>query len=469
VNLGPILQEALSWVLTYAVHSTLLLGLAWLATHLLSGERLRAQERIWKIALVGGLFTASLQLALDVDPALGRLDLGAPEEVAAASETVRQVPGVLTGAAAGTLEPAELELSWQRMLLGVWALGGTLGLALLIFAWRRIADRLAGRRRVRRGPVLEILNRLAEQAGLRRPPRLTASHRLRSPATVGIFAPQICVPYRALFSLPPDQQEALLAHELAHILRRDPLWFLVCRVIERALFFQPLNSVAMRELQEIAEFLADDWAVQQTRKEVPLARCLTEVATWVLDLRPVIAVVPMAARSSRLAARIARLLDEKRIPQDHDRRPSALAWPAAAIFSGLLLLPGAARLGRADEQPARPASVVAPAAPSSPTVELDRLLGHLDAEVGELLREIEELRAELTERGMSAKQSRTFQRVAVSVRELRERRARLEDLLPMLDHVNTRGAPAPSAQGRLTERSPRTRPTNSNPIQEITR
>ena len=71
--------SATPWLLTYALHSTLLLGGAWLATRRLGVRRLAVQEVIWKLALVGGLATATLQLGLGVRPFGGAwaLDLGA--------------------------------------------------------------------------------------------------------------------------------------------------------------------------------------------------------------------------------------------------------------------------------------------------------------------------------------------------------------------------------------------------------
>src|SRR5258708_20325295 len=57
-------DQALAWLLTYALHSTLLLAMAWAVTRRLGGRRLRLQETIWRCALLGALVTAPAQLAL---------------------------------------------------------------------------------------------------------------------------------------------------------------------------------------------------------------------------------------------------------------------------------------------------------------------------------------------------------------------------------------------------------------------
>ena len=69
------LLTALAWLGTYLVHSSLLLG----AVALLARKRLRNQprllERTWKVAVLGGIVTASVQVAVVSDPFLGSLSV----------------------------------------------------------------------------------------------------------------------------------------------------------------------------------------------------------------------------------------------------------------------------------------------------------------------------------------------------------------------------------------------------------
>ncbi len=340
------LQGLFAWILTYAVHSTVLLAMAWFINRQLGKERLIWRERIWKTALLGGIVSASLQAAVNLAPLSGRLEWTHPVPFYIPTAEAAQL---LPAAVAGPM--GEIEFTWDRLLLGVWMLGGLLGVGLFLFAWRRIADRLAGRLPVRDGHAKRTLQALSKRAGLARPPRLTVSQELKSPATVGVFFPQICVPSRALVELSEKQQEALLAHELSHILRRDSAWFFLCGLIERTFFFQPLNRVARRDLQELAEFQCDDWAARHTANSLDLARCLTEVATWVLDERPVVAVVHMASSNSRLAVRIGRLLDEDRKLASPTRSRKAVLFPFASLFMAAVCLPGASAVGDRSEPP----------------------------------------------------------------------------------------------------------------------
>src|SRR3546814_486512 len=92
------MQALAAWLLTYALHSTILLGVAW------SIVRVRrvgpgATDVIWKVALVGGILTATAQGILSHQPSGSfALDGRAPAvaEVSPLRDQV-QVRGLLPG------------------------------------------------------------------------------------------------------------------------------------------------------------------------------------------------------------------------------------------------------------------------------------------------------------------------------------------------------------------------------------
>ena len=67
--------ELSGWLLTYLVHSTLLLSAAWLLTPRLRSHRVR--ETLWKTALFGGFLTATGQSLFQVSPLAGRMTVPA--------------------------------------------------------------------------------------------------------------------------------------------------------------------------------------------------------------------------------------------------------------------------------------------------------------------------------------------------------------------------------------------------------
>jgi hypothetical protein len=53
-----------AWAATYFLHSTLLIGCIWSLTRLLGMRRLTVQDKLWKVALTGALFSCTVQTGL---------------------------------------------------------------------------------------------------------------------------------------------------------------------------------------------------------------------------------------------------------------------------------------------------------------------------------------------------------------------------------------------------------------------
>jgi beta-lactamase regulating signal transducer with metallopeptidase domain len=375
-------NNVIAWMLTYLLHSTLLLGLAWLVSKPLSRWSVAAEETVWKLALVGALCTASIQLAAGWQPLAGQwklADLGGVAATASLDATNINVgeglvPSRVVAIPAPTLKsnavrarvedlssptavpaPVRTLPSAAALILSVWALGALVLLAAFGRSFLRLGQRLRSRPRIVGGTIHTQLRELAAEAGLGGAVRLSCSSRVPVPVALGIRRPEICVPPRALAGLTAEQQEGMLAHELAHLARRDPFWLVLRQVIACALFFQPLNWVARRRLREISEMLSDEWAVARTGRPLSLAGCLAEVAGWSVGT-PALPVPGMADRPSSLGRRIRRLLDETRSPENPARR----AWLAAAM--GILVIAVAAAAPAVSAARPEPLPAKAPAA-----------------------------------------------------------------------------------------------------------
>lgn len=341
-------NHAIAWAITYLLHSTLLLSLAWLASRRLARWSVRAEEAVWRVALVGGLLTASLQMAAGWEPLAGRMSLpettaaSAPAPVADPAPLVRRAASernafTVAPLAVAAASPEKAPLSLPALALGAWALGALLLTVRCAASVLRLRRRIENRPRVVGGTLFAQLERLTAEAGFTRPVRLTCSSRLPVPVALGLGQSEVCVPPRALVGLSAEEQEGLLAHELAHLARRDSFWLVFGQILASILFFQPLNLVARRRLREISEILSDEWAVGRTGRPLSLARCLAEVAGW--SVGPVRLPVPgMADRPSNLGLRIRRLLDDARSPE-RSIRP---VWLGAALLILLITVAAAA-------------------------------------------------------------------------------------------------------------------------------
>jgi beta-lactamase regulating signal transducer with metallopeptidase domain len=249
-------------------------------------------------------------------------------------------------------------------------------------AMRRLRRLLAARRPVVDGPLRAALDAILARAGARRRVRLSVAPDVPVPIAFGIARGEICVPGALAARLSASERDVVLAHEVAHLVRRDPLWLAVATAVDVVGGGLPPGSVVARRLREIAEYRCDALAARLLGSRVAVARGLTEVARLVARPVPALAAATMAVPGSALGRRVRRLLAET--PIDRESRfggRAALVAATALAIAALALAPGVA---------ARPAS---PAVQSLARVAAPDPLAAMLPEVAGLEAELRALRA----------------------------------------------------------------------------
>ena len=341
------LDFVFAWLLTYSIHSTLLIGGLLLLTSTSVGRRIVAGHGtwLWRFALVGGLATASLQSLRAAAPLGGtlRLDGNTPQRTMIRLDvqetgSVAENGAVRWTSSDGTHRVVTSDIKvtpvWPLLLFGAWFViaGALLGWFLVIR--ERFLRSIGPRRSADHTLAGNALRYLRSEGHVQRDVRLTVSEDLSSPVALG--AGEICLPARALSELDPIRMESILAHELAHLVRRDPMWLTIARVIEAVFFFQPLNVLARRRMQEAAEFASDAWASARVARPLDLAHCLARVAEWTIAA-PRLPVPAMAERRGRVLVRRVERLTTGRVV--HEVAPGRAARLGAAVaLVGLVLL-----------------------------------------------------------------------------------------------------------------------------------
>ncbi len=109
----------------------------------------------------------------------------------------------------------------------------------------------------------ERLEGLAARLGITEHVRLYLSELHEIPFTSGFFKPVILFPMAAISHLTPEQVEAILLHELAHIRRNDFLFNLLQQVMKTFLFFNPFARFIDLEINREREYCCDDLVIAQ--------------------------------------------------------------------------------------------------------------------------------------------------------------------------------------------------------------
>jgi len=136
--------------------------------------------------------------------------------------------------------------------------------------------------RLRRGEIADLplqvrIQRVASCVGLRRKVTLLRMPQAISPMAFGIFRPSIGLPPELESKLSATEQEAVLAHELAHLAAMDPLWFLLGDLATAILWWHPMGWWACRSLHGAAELAADEATTLVPNGPDALAACLVSL------------------------------------------------------------------------------------------------------------------------------------------------------------------------------------------------
>ena len=363
-----------SWALTYLLHSTVLIGLAWGITRLEWFRGPRTREVIWTVALLGGLTTSSgatldrmrvvdRQVDVEVRVVQGPVDppradgpmgwlawqgdgVRLQELSAGPGDACREalgVPGLggdawLESVQAGCAGAGEAGggsrgiMDWMLPLFALWLSGAA------VLGWGEVRRHMA-LRSIRLGlepadaRVSSTLARVVDGTGMGGV-RARVSAEVETPCVVD--SRTVVLPPRCQDELEDPELLAVLAHEVAHISRRDVRWQSLFRWIAVVFWFQPLNRLVLAHLHDVVELICDDWAVARIPRPVDLARSISRVAEWSAPRsrhQPALA----GSQGGRLCERVRRILGSRGGRRPDGRLRGGLV--AAALVASLTQLP----------------------------------------------------------------------------------------------------------------------------------
>jgi len=121
------------------------------------------------------------------------------------------------------------------------------------------------------------LQELAQKVPVYRPVALLESAMVRVPMVIGYLKPVILLPIGTVNGLAPQQVEAILAHELAHIYRNDYLLNILQSFIEMLFYFNPAVWWISANIRAERENCCDDIAVQLCGDSLSYAKALVSL------------------------------------------------------------------------------------------------------------------------------------------------------------------------------------------------
>jgi len=341
--------SSLGWALLHSLWEGALVALG--AALLLRSMRGATSRSRYLVAVLALLLFAGLPLRRVVaTPSAREHALVLEQGPLRPNPSTASAPGPLPIPALRTRVAEKLERALPSMVL-VWGAGMLILLLRLAGGWLWL-QRLRWRRaELAPDSMQRQLLDLCRRAGLKRAVTLLGCESLPGPSVVGFLRPAILVPTGWFLNMSPAHVEALLAHELAHVLRHDYLVNLLQSLLEVLFFYHPGLWWLSHRIRQERELACDAFATRLLGDPLPLAEALTHLERRGLghvSLEPA-----LAAHGGSLMERIRHLL----LPPP--RTSSTPMFGAAAVLA-LVLASGLHLAAQAATTPGMPVNMGLP-------------------------------------------------------------------------------------------------------------
>ncbi|WP_309714114.1 M56 family metallopeptidase [Armatimonas sp.] len=291
--------------------------------------------------------------------------------VAVQSVSVRALPQFSQTAPRSPIPPAppalSAHLSVSSALFTLW-LTGVLALLALVSRERRTVRQLAAQAR----PCEEAtpLREVARAVGLASSPPILVSERTKSSLVMGLWRPKVVLCQADMIRLTQSELRAVLAHELAHIRRKDLLAGTLPNLARLVFFFDPFVWLACREYDLAREAACDAEALRVSgMAPAEYGRLLLKLSLPSPPLTPTAGMVTLGVASPD-GLLLRRRLQGLRRGTGLPRGASSLALLATLGAFSLHPTRGSARIAAVRSEPplAAPPAAKAPIQPLSPVV-----------------------------------------------------------------------------------------------------
>jgi bla regulator protein BlaR1 len=289
-------MKALGWTFVHSIWQIALIGLLlYIVLRMVPGRSAHVRYTI-----------SSLALWLLVVTALSTFIIMLPEE-----QTITSLSGAVYFMTVSESQSTLQQLSqWLElrmpMMLTIW-LGGVSLLMLRLVLSLGFVHHM----RYESFPeedLQQTLNTIIARLRLKIKATVSESYLIKSPVTIGHIKPLILFPVGIINQLNPKEVEAILTHELAHIVRRDYLSNLMQSFIETLFYYHPVTWWISRMVRTERENRADDLAVSWCGDHLGYAKALMAVQELQVHAKPALS-IGFASRKGAMLARISRILN----------------------------------------------------------------------------------------------------------------------------------------------------------------
>lgn len=268
--------------------STLVAVAAGLLTLILRQHRARARYWLW---LVGSLkFMVPFSLLVSIGKSIKWLHHSTPAASPALYFAMKEIGQPFTQAAAPAVGATTASMAHSSLLhffpvvlSAIWLCGLLAVLSVWTMRWHRISAAMKSSDLLRQGREVAALRRLERIGGIRKPIDILLSRASLEPGIFGITRPVLIWPEGISHRLEDAHLEAILAHEVWHVRRRDNLYATLHMLVEAVFWFYPLVWWLGSRLLEERERACDEEVIELGSDRQVYAESILRVCEFCLS------------------------------------------------------------------------------------------------------------------------------------------------------------------------------------------
>ena len=168
-------------------------------------------------------------------------------------------------------------------LAALWLCGFIAVLTFWSIQLRRVSKAVREAKPLQSGREIEVLHRLSQTAKLSKPIELFSSRDSMEPGVFGILHPVLLWPEGISQHLDDAHLEAILAHEVCHVQRRDNLTSTIHMLVEAIFWFHPLVWWLEKRLIDERERACDEAVLQLGKQPQVYAESILKVCEFCIE------------------------------------------------------------------------------------------------------------------------------------------------------------------------------------------
>jgi TonB family protein len=265
--------ESADWILNVGIQSTIILAVSLFLRR--AGRRFSSPARssICFMTMILLLVAPAASL-MSSDFSLMKINVNQSstllETQKASPDDQQQAPSILKRI--HTLSIYAVNLGGTIWLLGTLLMAVRLGYGL--YYTRKMVSRL---QRSKNESLVPVTGAVMELLGATRQPDIYTSTAVKSPQTVGLFAPCIVLPADLCEKTNEEELKSILLHEMSHIYHNDQWAGLLQRIISTVFWWNPLTYGLSSSFSQEREYVCDMYVSRHGNPRA-FANCLLHLA-----------------------------------------------------------------------------------------------------------------------------------------------------------------------------------------------